>query len=989
LIGKTVSHYKIVKELGRGGMGIVYEAEDTKLKRTVALKFLPQDLTRDPEAHTRFIREAQAASALDHQNICTIHEINETDEGQTYIVMACYEGQTLKQIVQDRPLNLDESIRIIIQIAQGLSKAHRKGIIHRDIKPANIIFDEDNTAKILDFGLAKLSGQTVITKSGTTIGTIKYMSPEQTSGDHVDQRSDIWSLGVLLYEMLNGSHPFKGNYDQAIIFSIMNEDPQPLSLNSTEMLPEIEEILGKALAKDPTERYQSIDEMLKDLDFLNKDNVTRREKSFAGFVLKTLRRKSFQYAILSAGIMLILYIAISFLKPLVTQDMSYASPSPIIVISFENLTGDNSFDVWEKLIPEMLISKLEQSGELQVTPWERVLELKKQAGEENVEFVNRELGYQLAHKDGVKMMVTGTLANAGEIFAIDAKVMNVETREILKSVNVTGDGEESLLLSQIDELGEEIAAGVGFSDNLSANFQQPLRRYTTSSMEAYKLYIRGRYLRPSKSIPILLQAIEIDSAFAKAYLSLAFKYKEQRQFAKYAEAFNKAKKHSDRASEQEKLSIQTWYYFYFKDDHVKADSIGQIYANSYPKYIEPHLLMATICSMQKKYDQAIEEFNTILIMDPEHLTSLNDLGYLYAEMKQYEKALDCFRRYAAIKTDPNMYDSMADIYYDMGNLENALTNFEEGFKLCPGCYWSAIKAARCYAHREDYSTAMDWIEKINLVKRPDRVLYLKAFYNYLAGQYDLARYNIDKSLYYGDSLFHNDESPNVVFHLQHILLAWLYYDMEDYEEGLRALHQAKNHLDKDKVNYEVANTIVSINLNFYSGLVYTHSGKLDSARNELFNLDSIALVSNSYYRRYVVLFSNLLKAEIYTAENRYDDGLTVMQKIEFPKVTDNFFRLTLPLRDDMMAKILQKMNQPDEAILEYESLIGSDLKVRGWRFIDPRFRYRLAKLYEQKSWPGKAIEQYKRFLNIWKDADPDHPELIDAKQRLAELEEEE
>jgi serine/threonine protein kinase/tetratricopeptide (TPR) repeat protein len=967
-------------------MGVVYKAEDTKLKRNVALKFLPQDLTRDPEANARFILEAQAASALDHQNICTIHEINETKKGQTYIVMAFYEGQTLKQLIQDRPLKIDESIRIITQIAEGLSNAHRKGIIHRDIKPANVIFDEDNTAKILDFGLAKLSGQTVLTQTGTRMGTIKYMSPEQTSGEQVDQRSDIWALGILLYEMLTGQHPFKGSYDQAIIYSIMNEEPQPVSLILKETPFKLEKIVAKSLRKNPDDRYQSIDDMLYELESLIINTGIREKESLLKSIVRAFQKKEFRYSVISAGLVIILICAFLFVKPIILNDATYSRPLPIMVINFDNQTGDDEFELWEKMLPEMLITKLEQSGGFHVIPWERILNLKKQLGKHDVKFINRELGYQLAIKDSVKMMVTGSLTRAGAMFAIDAKVMNVETRDILKSFSVKGLGEESLLISQIDDLGEAIARGVHDTESLAKSLQEPIRKYTTSSTEAYKLYIEARYMRPSIAIPLLKKAIKIDSTFTRAYLELSLKYKERRQFSEYAVTINKAMKHSDKAPQRERLSIQTWYYFYFKGDNAKADSIGQIYANTYPKYIEPHLLMALIHSSQKKYDQAIVEYNTMLSMNPENLIALNNLGYLYQGMENYDEALNCFRRYAAIKTDPNMYDSMADIYYDMGYLENALTNFKEGFKLCPRCYWSALKAARCYAHKEEYSNAIEWAEKFDFIKRPDLVPYQKAFYYYLAGQYNLARENIDKSLYYGDSLYQAGESPNVVIYFQYILLAWLYYDLDEFDKGLKALQEASNNLEEDRYDYELANTLVSAYFNLYSGLVYTQRGNLDSARIQHHDLYSIALESSFYYQEHVVLFSDLLKAEILTAENSYDEALTILRKIKIPKVDDNFFRFTLPLKDDLIAKTLIKMNNTDEAIDEYERMISSDLKKRGWRFIDPRYRYRLAKLYDQKGWPGKAIEQYKRFLKLWKDADPDHPEMINAKRRLSALE---
>lgn len=228
MIGKTISHYKILDKLGQGGMGVVYKAEDKRLQRTVALKFLPPEFTRDTQAKERFIREARAASSLEHTNICSIHEIDETEDGQLFIVMSCYEGESLRDQIARGPIKLERALDIAIQIAHGLAKAHDKGIIHRDIKSANVFITGENVAKILDFGLAKLGDRTKLTQDHSTLGTVAYMSPEQIRGDDVDTRSDIWSLGVVLYEMLTGKMPFRGDYEQAVIYSILNEEPQPI-----------------------------------------------------------------------------------------------------------------------------------------------------------------------------------------------------------------------------------------------------------------------------------------------------------------------------------------------------------------------------------------------------------------------------------------------------------------------------------------------------------------------------------------------------------------------------------------------------------------------------------------------------------------------------------------------------------------------------------------------------------------------------------------
>jgi serine/threonine protein kinase len=259
MIGKIISHYKILEQAGRGGMGVVYKAEDINLKRTVALKFLPSTLSFDEEAKKRFKHEAQSASALDHPNICTIYEIGESEEGQLFISMALYEGETLKEKIAKGKIGIEEAMDITLQICAGLDKAHQNNIVHRDIKPANIFITSEGIVKILDFGIAKVKGQTRLTLVGATAGTLEYMSPEQARGEEIDYRTDIWSAGIIMYEMLTGSLPFKGEYDQALIYSILNQVPD---LN--QIPARLRPLIKKAIAKSPSDRYKNVKEMIDD-----------------------------------------------------------------------------------------------------------------------------------------------------------------------------------------------------------------------------------------------------------------------------------------------------------------------------------------------------------------------------------------------------------------------------------------------------------------------------------------------------------------------------------------------------------------------------------------------------------------------------------------------------------------------------------------------------------------------------------------------------
>ncbi|MCK4237169.1 MAG: protein kinase, partial [Candidatus Krumholzibacteria bacterium] len=339
MIGETISHYKILEKLGEGGMGVIYKAEDTRLKRTVALKFLPPFMTRDPQAKERFIQEAQAASALDHSNICNIHEIGEMEDGQMFIVMAYYEGETLKKKIEGGPLKISEAIDITIQVTEGLARAHESGITHRDIKPANIIITNRGEVKIVDFGLAKLAGQTKLTTTGTTVGTVAYMSPEQARGAEIDQRTDIWSLGVVLYEMLTGQAPFKGEYEQAVIYSILNEEARPVSSLRSNVYTELQEIIERALLKDLSQRYQTVGTVLADLQRIKEATTVSGSRTARSRGYKRLITSKRKISLFVAVVILLIAGYLLLTKVFIREGSGdlFASRKKIVVLPFENL----------------------------------------------------------------------------------------------------------------------------------------------------------------------------------------------------------------------------------------------------------------------------------------------------------------------------------------------------------------------------------------------------------------------------------------------------------------------------------------------------------------------------------------------------------------------------------------------------------------------------------------------------------------------------
>jgi serine/threonine protein kinase len=357
----------------------------------VALKFLPPDLTRDPEAKERFVHEAQAASALEHPNICNIHEIDETEDGQMFICMACYQGQTVKEKIEQGPLDFQEALDLAAQVAQGLAKAHGQGIVHRDIKPGNIFVTEDGRVKILDFGLAKLAGQMRITRTSSTLGTVAYMSPEQTRGEEVDGRTDIWSLGVVLYEMLTGQLPFRGEYEQAVVYSILNEEPKPIG-ELREGIPEaVQALVKKAMEKDAAKRYRDIEEIRSDWQAIRRALVAGREPHLA----RRGKRRTAPAIVIFAAVALTLILAVL----LVRQRQEQIPPEvpvakiPIGVMFFDNQTSESKYDYLRKVLADMLITDLSQSRYLQVLTFPRMFELLRSMDYEDVEIIDAPVGF--------------------------------------------------------------------------------------------------------------------------------------------------------------------------------------------------------------------------------------------------------------------------------------------------------------------------------------------------------------------------------------------------------------------------------------------------------------------------------------------------------------------------------------------------------------------------------------------------------------------
>jgi serine/threonine protein kinase/tetratricopeptide (TPR) repeat protein len=597
MIGKLVSHYRILEKLGEGGMGVVYRAEDTKLRRMVALKFLPPELTRDPEARERFVQEAQTASALDHPNICTIHEIDETD-GQTFIAMACVDGQSLKDQIASGPLRLDEAVSIALQIAEGLEEAHEKGIVHRDIKSANVMVNTRGQAKIMDFGLAKLAGGAKITRPGTTLGTIAYMSPEQARGEDVDHRTDIWSLGVVLYEMVAGRVPFKADREQAVMYGIMNEAPEPLTAQRTGVPMELERIVGKALAKMLDERYQHVGDMLADL--------------------RALRRR---------------------LEAAVTEEhLVAAAPGKksVAVLPLTSLSQNKEDEYFSDGTTEDIITQLSKIRDLRVVSRTSVMLYKE--SKKNLRQIGKELG--------VATILEGSVRRSGDRVRIVAQLVDAHTDAHLWAETYDRDIKDIFAIQS--DVAEKIAAAL--KAKLSPDEKELIEKKPTANIEAYDYYLKGReyYLRFTThdnevAVDLFKKALGLDHDYALAWAGLGDAYAQRVErygmeaswLDSAVEAAKKAIELDGNCAEAYKALGLAYYYRGFNGKALQAyERAVELDPNHAPAIANAGITRL----MMGEFDKGLPLLRKAIALEPSIAPPHVFLGDMYRQMGDFPEA---------------------------------------------------------------------------------------------------------------------------------------------------------------------------------------------------------------------------------------------------------------------------------------------------------------------------------------------------------------
>jgi serine/threonine protein kinase/tetratricopeptide (TPR) repeat protein len=975
--------YQIIEELGHGGMGRVYRALDRKLNEEVALKLVRPEIAADRSTLERFHNELKLARRISHSHVGRMYELME-EKGAHFITMEYVPGQDLRGLIrQTGQLTVAKAIAIGKEICEGLAEAHKQRIIHRDLKPSNIIIDRAGDARIMDFGIARSLAAKSRTGAGVMIGTPEYMSPEQVAGKEVDARSDIYSLGIILYEMLTGRVPFEGDTPFTVGVKQKSEAPKSPKLLNPNIPDALSGVILKCLEKDKDKRYPTAAALHDELDRIEK-GIPKIERFVPSPKTRTSRQVTVSFTprkLLIPGLAVVIILAAAalflFLRPSKRATVAPAGGKPkLAVLHFRNMTGDSKMDVWKEGLPSLLITDMSQSSAVDVVGEDRLRSCLTRKGLLQTESYTAENLADVAADTGATHVVSGFLTKAGEELRIDVTLHDMKTNATLGTEEVKGTGEQSLF-AMVDELKAKIKARFPQSGGEPlAEKEMGIGQITTSSPEAFKLYLEGRrfFSRNDwrRSITFMEDAVKIDPGFAMAYRSMSVAYDALGDRSKSQEYIKKALELSDRLPEREKNLIQLTYYGRSEETFPKALELGDRLLKLNPNDVFVNIFMRSIYARMEDWEKDIYYSEVCRKEKSDFLAVYTALGYAYAKLGRYDKAREAILAYVPIGGDSALIHAILSSYFTIeGKYDEALAEADKAIALNPTSY---SKGSIWFLHGE-WDKVEKECQRYLAMPEADNQLGARYWLEILCRAQGRFRQALEQArLRYDVAKKQNDSEAMANSQLQ---IAYDLVQLGEYGQALNESRSLREFVDKNSL------FPVTFWARFLYGLISAAQKDFSTAQkmaDEYRNMVAARLTTKKWVR-----FADALQGYIELERRNYAKAVSAIEKALtlWPAQAEIPDSESWPIYHLGLAHY--RAGDMDKARQAFENVTKMTV---GRMFHSEQYAlsfYMLGQIFEKTGDRARAIANYTKFLDLWKNADPGRPEVADARKRLAAL----